>query len=89
MIAATGWDLIKEIHPSKAALAAGIAAHVSMTSERWIVLLIGAVVSFVVALGVVEWFLFWVRRHGFVSFAVYRLLVGGALLLFGSKLLGS
>ena len=42
MIAATGWDLLKEIHPSKAALAAGIAAaHVVMDSERWIVLLIG------------------------------------------------
>ena len=29
MIAATGWDLLKEIHPSKAAVAAGaVAAHV-------------------------------------------------------------
>ena len=90
MVAATVWDLLKEIHPSKAAQAAGTAAaHVVMTSDRWIVLLIGLVVSFFVALGVVEWFLFWVRKHGFVMFAVYRILLGAALLLFGAKFIGS
>jgi undecaprenyl-diphosphatase len=52
------------------------------------VLLIGFVVSFIVALGVVEWFLFWVRKHGFTMFAVYRILLGIALLLFGNKYLG-
>jgi len=89
MIAATGWDLIKEIHPGKAALAAGTAAHVVMTADRWVVLAIGLVVSFIVALGVVEWFLFWVRKHGFTIFAIYRILLGGALLLFGAKYIGS
>ena len=85
MIAATGWDLIKEIHSSKAA---GAAAHVVMNPERWIVLIIGIVVSFVVALGVVEWFLAWVRKHGFTMFAIYRILLGGALLIWGAKLIG-
>src|ERR1035441_406108 len=76
MVAATCWDLLKEIHPSKAALAAGMAPpHVVMTSERWMVLLIGALVSFIVALGVVEWFLFWVRKHGLVLFALYRIIL--------------
>ena len=90
MIAATCWDLAKELHPSKAAEAAGVAAaHVTMNSERWIVLVIGLVVSFIVALGVVEWFLFWVRKHGFVMFAVYRILLGVALLVWGAKFLGS
>jgi undecaprenyl-diphosphatase len=90
MIAATGWDLLKEIHPSRSALASGVAAaHVSMNSERWIVLLIGTAVSFIVALGVVEWFLMWVRKHGFTVFAIYRILLGGALLLWGAKLIGS
>ncbi len=90
MIAATCWDLAKELHPSKAAEAAGVAAaHVVMNSERWIVLVIGLVVSFIVALGVVEWFLFWVRKHGFVMFAVYRILLGAALLLFGARFIGS
>ena len=88
MIAATGWDLIKEIHPSKAALAAG-AAHVTMNSERWIVLIIGTVVSFIVALGVVEWFLHWVRKHGFTVFAIYRILLGAALLVWGAKWIGN
>ncbi len=90
MIAATGWDLLKEIHASKAAGAAGVAtAHVVMTSERWIVLLIGTVVSFIVALGVVEWFLMWVRKHGFTVFAIYRILLGIALLIWGAKYLGA
>lgn len=86
MIAATGWDLIKEVHTSKAAGA--VAAHVVMNSERWIVLLIGTAVSFIVALGVVEWFLMWVRKHGFTVFAIYRILLGAALLIWGAKYLG-
>ena len=90
MIAATCWDLLKELHPSKAAEAAGAAvAHVVMDPERWIVLLIGIVVSFFVALGVVEWFLHWVRKHGFAMFAIYRILLGGALLIWGAKIVGS
>jgi undecaprenyl-diphosphatase len=84
MIAATLWDLKKEVFPSH-----GVAAHVVMTGENWIVLIIGFVVSFIVALGVVEWFLFWVRRHGFTLFAIYRILLGGALLVWGAKLIGS
>ncbi|MGA2350938.1 MAG: undecaprenyl-diphosphate phosphatase [Terracidiphilus sp.] len=84
MIAATIWDLKKEVFPS-----GGGAAHVVMTSENWFVLLIGFVVSFIVALGVVEWFLHWVRKHGFIPFAVYRIILGIALLIWGAKFLGS
>ena len=83
MIAATVWDLLKELHPSH-----GVAAHVVMTTENWIVLLIGFVVSFIVALGVVEWFLHWVRKHGFTMFAIYRIILGTALLLWGTKYIG-
>ncbi len=88
MIAATGWDFVKEVHASKAGGAAVASAQVVMSSERWIVLGIGLVVSFIVALGVVEWFLYWVRKHGFAMFALYRILVGGALLLWGAKYIG-
>jgi undecaprenyl-diphosphatase len=89
MLAATAYDLLKEIHPGKAALAAGhAAAHVTMTGERWIVLAIGFVVSFVVAFGVVEWFLMWVRRHGFTIFAIYRILLGIVMLIWGAKIIG-
>ncbi|MGP8269807.1 MAG: undecaprenyl-diphosphate phosphatase [Terracidiphilus sp.] len=84
MIAATLWDLLKELHPGH-----GQAAHVVMTSQNWIVLIIGFVVSFIVAYGVVEWFLMWVRKHGFALFAIYRILLGSALLFYGAKYLGS
>jgi undecaprenyl-diphosphatase len=88
MVAATGWDLVKEIHPSKHAEAAAATAQVVMNGERWAVLLIGTVVSFIVAFGVVEWFLFWVRKHGFTIFAIYRILLGIALLIWGAKYIG-
>ena len=45
----------------------------------------GFAVSFIVALGVVEWFLMWVRRHGFTVFAIYRILLGVVLLVWGSR----
>jgi undecaprenyl-diphosphatase len=91
MLAATGYDLLKEIHPSKSALAGGAvpAAHVAMDSQRWMVLAIGFVISFIVAFGVVEWFLAWVRKHGFAVFAIYRIVVGIVLLIWGAKLIGS
>jgi undecaprenyl-diphosphatase len=89
MLAATGYDLLKELHPSKAAAAAGeAAANVTMTGERWMVLGIGFVVSFIVALGVVEWFLMWVRKHGFTPFAIYRIVLAIVLLVWGSKIIG-
>jgi len=89
MLAATCWDLFKEIHPGRTAAAAGILTpRVVMNSDRWLVLIIGTVISFVVALGVVEWFLFWVRKHGLVLFALYRIILGGALLAAGSQFIG-
>jgi undecaprenyl-diphosphatase len=85
MIAATGWDLVKEVYHGRAANGAVTAAHVAMNSQRWMVLIIGTVVSFLVALGVVEWFLYWVRKHGFTIFAIYRILLAVALLIWGAK----
>ena len=58
----------------------GIDAH------GWILLAIGFVVSFIVAYGSVAWFMAWVRRHGFVPFAIYRIIAGCALLIWLSKL---
>ncbi|MGA2536420.1 MAG: undecaprenyl-diphosphate phosphatase [Terracidiphilus sp.] len=85
MFAATCWDLLKEIHPARTADGGAAVAHVVMNGERWIVLIIGLVVSFIVALGVVEWFLQWVRKHGFALFAIYRIVLGLALLIFGAR----
>lgn len=85
MFAATGYDLLKTLHPKHVAGAEELAPLV-MTSHGWIVLAIGFVVSFFVALAVVEWFLRFVRNNGFTVFAIYRILVGMALLIFGSRL---
>ena len=85
MVAATGYSLLKAVHPSaKDIAAAGGAAALTplvMDAQRWMVLIIGMAVSFVVAYGVVAWFLAWVRRRGFTVFAVYRIALGIALLV--------
>jgi undecaprenyl-diphosphatase len=81
MVVATGYDLLKTIRPHHdAATAAGL-APLTMNGHAWVVLAIGFAVSFVVALGVVAWFMRWVRARGFVPFALYRIVVGIALLV--------
>jgi undecaprenyl-diphosphatase len=59
-----------------------------MIAHQWVVLAIGFAVSFIVAYGSVAWFLGWVRKHGFVPFAIYRIIVGVAVLVWASKLAG-
>jgi undecaprenyl-diphosphatase len=78
MIAATGYDLLKTFHPKHGQEALG---RMPADSHEWIVLLIGFVVSFIVALVVVAWFMNWVRRRGFAPFAIYRIVVGIAVLV--------
>jgi undecaprenyl-diphosphatase len=73
MVAATGYDLFKSFHHEPGVASIGIAPH---TGQEWIVLTIGFVVSFLVAYGVVAWFMNWVRKRGFVPFAVYRIILG-------------
>jgi undecaprenyl-diphosphatase len=60
----------------------------SIDAHGWIVLAIGFVVSYIVAYGSVAWFMAWVRRRGFGPFAVYRIIVGSAVLYFASRLVG-
>ena len=77
MAVATGYDFLKSVipHHHEAEI-----APLTMTAHDWIVLAIGFVVSFFVALAVVDWFMNWVRARGFVPFAVYRILLGLGLL---------
>ena len=89
MIAATGYDLFKEVLHPKHLAGMDIAAPLVMSTERWIVLAIGFVVSFIVALGVVEWFLSWVRKHGLVLFAIYRIILAILLLTVGKHFIGN
>ena len=60
MIAATGYDLLHTFHPRHGEAAWRMPAD----AHEWIVLIIGFVVSFIVALAVVAWFMNWVRRRG-------------------------
>jgi undecaprenyl-diphosphatase len=76
MVVATGYDLLKAV-TGKGEHAMGIG---QMTTHEWLVLAIGFVVSFIVAYAVVAWFLAWVRTRGFVPFAIYRLVLGAAVL---------
>ena len=85
MAAATAYDLLKTVL-SKAGDnplgGSGLDAH------GWGVLLVGAVVSFVVAYLSVAWFMAWVRTRGFVPFAIYRLAAGAFVLLYVLRLVG-
>jgi undecaprenyl-diphosphatase len=83
MFAATGKELLDTLRPghSHAAIeATEKIAPLVMTTQNWIVLAIGFVVSFIVALGVVAWFMRWVQRHGFLPFAIYRIILAVLLL---------
>jgi len=84
MIAATAYDLLRILHPKNPAMGAALGSMPANT-HQWIVLSIGFVVSFVVALGVVAWFMNWVRHRGFTPFAIYRIIVGLAVLVWASR----
>ena len=69
MYAATGYELLK-------AMKAGGAAH-----EDWTALAVGFVVSLIVAFAAVKWLLGYIRTHRFTPFAIYRMALGIALLV--------
>jgi undecaprenyl-diphosphatase len=80
MVVATGYDLLKYLKPPT-----GEAAPPHIGAHGWIVLAIGFLVSFVVAYAVVAWFMNWVRNRGFVPFAIYRLVLGAAVLVWALR----
>ena len=78
MLAATLYDLLKSLrHPAGQGTAIGAAP---VDAHGWVLLAVGFVVSFLVAYAVVAWFMRWVRQHGFVPFAIYRIVLGAAVL---------
>jgi len=81
MAVATLYDLWKTISPHHRAGPEGNLAPLVMDAHRWLVLAIGFAISFIVALFVVAWFMRWVRSRGFLPFAIYRILLGIALLI--------
>jgi undecaprenyl-diphosphatase len=81
MAMAVLYDLYKTLKPGHDALTEGSIAPLVMNSHGWSVLAIGFVVSFIVALAVVAWFMHWVRKHGFTPFAIYRIVLGIVLVI--------
>ncbi len=67
MLAASGYDLLKSAD--------------TIGSGGWTTIAIGFVVSFLVAIVVIRWFLKIVTRHGFAPFAWYRIVVGSLALV--------
>ena len=82
MVAATCYDLLKSLR-GKGDNPLGVS---QIDGHGWVVLAIGFVVSFIVAYGAVAWFMAWVRKRGFAPFAVYRIVVGTAVLYWASHL---
>jgi len=80
MLMATGYDFAKAVMPHHHDLTKASIAPLAISGHEWIVLAIGFVVSFFVALGVVAWFMNWVRARGFVPFALYRIVLGIGML---------
>jgi undecaprenyl-diphosphatase len=67
MLAATGYDLLK--------------SSAGLGGEDWTAILVGFVVSFLVAIIVIRWFVAIVSRIGFGVFAWYRIAAGTAALI--------
>ena len=81
MTVATLYDLYKTIAPNRNLPVEGNLAPLAVSGHQWIVLIIGFVISFIVALAVVAWFMRWVRARGFAPFAIYRVILGIAMLI--------
>ncbi len=84
MFVATCYDLLKSVM-GKTENPIGVA---EISSHQWIVLAIGFVVSFIVAYAAVAWFIGYVRKRGFAPFAIYRIVVGAAVLYWASTIGG-
>jgi undecaprenyl-diphosphatase len=85
MVAATCYDLLKSLRGKEMENPIGVS---QIDAHGWLVLVIGFVVSFIVAYGTVAWFMAYVRRRGFAPFAIYRLIVGSAVLYGAARLAG-
>jgi undecaprenyl-diphosphatase len=70
MVAATAFKMLQFVLKSETAV----------TGHQWAVLLVGFVVSFVVAWAIIALFMAWVKQRGFVPFAIYRIALGAFVL---------
>ncbi len=68
MFAAGGYELLKQVKAGP-------------IHEDWIALVLAFVVSMLTAFLAVKWLLGYIRSHRFTAFAIYRIVLGAALLL--------
>ncbi|MGC4031363.1 MAG: undecaprenyl-diphosphate phosphatase [Tepidisphaeraceae bacterium] len=57
----------------------------ALTRHELLILMTGSLASFVVALAVIAWFMAWVRKRGFVPFAIYRVIIGMVVLVVAAR----
>ncbi|MBZ5570864.1 MAG: undecaprenyl-diphosphate phosphatase [Acidobacteriia bacterium] len=84
MLAATGYTLLKSIM-GKGENPIGVS---QITGSQWGILGIGFLVSFIIAYLSVAWFMAWVRKRGFVPFAIYRIIAGVLALVLANRMGG-
>ncbi|HIJ60620.1 MAG TPA: undecaprenyl-diphosphate phosphatase [Nitrospirae bacterium] len=68
MFAATGYDMLK--------------TSASFSSNEWMLLFIGALVSFISAMLIIKLFIYLVPNYGFKHFGYYRIIIGTIFLIF-------
>lgn len=73
MFAACGYKLLKWVKDNRP------------DSHQLMLMLLGTAISFVVAWVVIAGFMNYVRKHSFMPFAIYRIVVGAAVLVLGLK----
>jgi undecaprenyl-diphosphatase len=85
MVMATLYTLFKSITGKGGENPIGVS---QITGSEWGVLAVGFVVSFIVAYLSVAWFMAWVRKRGFVPFAIYRIFAGVLALVLANRMAG-
>ncbi len=68
MLAATGYDILKNYR--------------EFDSSNILPLIVGFLTAFIVALFVIKWFLGFIKKHSFIAFGIYRILIGVVFLIF-------
>ena len=51
------------------------------TSHNITMLILGCVIAFVVALMAMKWFVNYITKYGFKAFGIYRIVVGGIIII--------
>lgn len=79
ILAAGAWKIYKALN----------APAPDAPAPDWEMMALGAAAAAIVSFGAVKWLLHFVRSHTFISFGVYRIIVGIALLLYFREAAGS